>query len=256
MIDNEEQETEQIPVKNVVDDYGQYHVENPFEMCSILKSLIPKPEVVTAYYDDTLENFILTSIVAVDAKKRTFILDVSSDEKRNAQFAKSKRVTCKTRCNNVRVDFSINNFKSVKYKGDKAFSCDLPQNILYLQRRNYYRMEIPLGDKLICQTTTNNDTNSMSLTLADISSGGIGVNELDTTKSFSLFGLYRNCEIDLGVMGVIKFDLELRNQRLLKLKDNTEVLRLGYRFTDLKTPDNAKIQRYIHNIDMRKKQSK
>ena len=182
-------------------------------------------------------------------------MDISSDLKRNELFLKSKRVTCKTKCKNVQVEFSIKELKKIKYNNEDAFQCDLPQNILYLQRRDYYRMVIPKGDKIICQVSGSNGKDSITLSLADISSGGIGVNETNLSKSFNLLELYHHCDIDLGEMGTITFDLELRNKRILKLNNN-EVLRLGYKFVNLQTPDNAKIQRYIHNVDMRKKQTK
>ena len=255
MIENSNQEITDAQSSDAVDDYGQYHIENPFEMCSILKSLITKPDVITAYYDESMKNFILTSVISVDTKKRNFIMDISSDLKRNEQFVKSTRVICKTKCNNVQVEFSVKELKPIKYNNEDAFLCNLPQNILYLQRRDFYRMDIPVGDKLICRVS-GNGKNSMILNLADISSGGVGVNESDLSKSFTLFELYHHCEIDLGETGTITFDLELRNKRTIRSKKNTEILRLGYKFVDLQTPDNAKIQRYIHSVDMRKKQSK
>jgi len=255
MVDNN-QDTILTPSQNTVDDYGHYHVENPLEMCSILKGLITKHDVITAYYDDSMENFILTSVISVDTKKRNFILDISSDLQRNEQFSKSSRVICKTKCNNVQVEFSIISLKTIKLNNGDAFLCDLPPNILYLQRRDSYRLDIPKGDKINCLIPENNAKNSQSLNLADISSGGIGVNEPNKTTSYELFERSYHCEIDLGEIGSITFDLELRNKRNITLKNNSEVLRLGYKFIDLQTPDNAKIQRYIHSVDIRKKQSK
>jgi len=254
-MDNTNQDINNIPPINTVDDYGQYHVENPFEMCSILKSLSIKPDVITAYYDGSMQEFILTSVISVDTKKRLFFLDISSDLSRNKLILDSERITCKTKCKNVQVEFSIKKITSTKYNNEDAFQCELPQNILYLQRRDYYRMDIPLGDKLSCRVLAIAGQNKILLNLADISSGGIGINETDLSRSFELFELYRHCEIDLGEMGAINFDLELRNKRIIKV-NNKDVLRLGYKFIDLQTPDNAKIQRYIHSVDMRKKQSK
>ncbi len=254
MADNSNPELNQTPINDSVDDYGQYHVDKHFEMCSILKSLIVKPDVITAYYDATMNNFILTSVISVDVIKRNFILDCGSDEKRNSLVVNNDRLTCKTKCNNVRVEFSIREIKLIKVNGEEAFLCDLPKNILYLQRRDFYRMAIPLGDKLVCKINSGNNTRR-SLTLADISSGGIGLNDTNLSTSHELFERANHCEIDLGEIGNIAFDIELRSKKVIKI-NNKEVLRLGYKFIDLQTPDNAKIQRYIHSIDMRKKQSK
>jgi len=249
---NQKPDQEQQHSKTAIDDYGQYHVENPFEMCSILKGLMTKPDVITAYYDIGMTHFILTSVISVNTKNRTFILDISSDAERNDTFAKSERITCKTKCNNVLVEFTIRKLKAIKYNDEYAFLCDLPNNILYLQRRDFYRMEIPRGDKIKCRI--QGETND--LVLSDISSGGIGLNEPNLSLTHDLFERWHHCEIDLGEIGTISFDLELRNKQTVKIKNNKEVIRLGYKFLDLSTPDNAKIQRYIHNIDMRKKQSK
>ncbi len=255
MIENSNPEINQAQIKDAVDEYGQYHVENQFEMCSILKSLIIKPDVITAYYDNSMNNFILTSVISVDVIKKTFILDCSSDEKRNSLVVNSERVTCKTKCNNVRVEFSVRKLKPITLNNERAFLCELPNNILYLQRREYYRMAIPLGDKIECRIKGLDNNTRRLLTLADMSSGGIGLNDPDISTSHELFELAPHCEIDLGEIGSISFDLELRSKEIINLS-NKEVLRLGYKFIDLQTPDNAKIQRYIHSIDMRKKQSK
>ncbi|MFV2059643.1 MAG: flagellar brake protein [Gammaproteobacteria bacterium] len=254
-MDNSNQKMGHEQLNNTVDDYGQFHVENPFEMCSILKSLIIKPDVITAYYDGKMEDFILTSVIAVDTKKRTFILDFSSDLKKNELLIQSNRITCKTKCKNVQVEFSLNKISAIKYNNEDAFCCELPSNILHLQRRDFYRMAIPLGDKLVCTVAASNGHNRKLLTLADISSGGVGLNETDLSNDFELFDTFRHCEIDLGEVGAITFDIELRNKRIIKTNNN-DILRLGYKFIDLQTPENAKIQRYIHSVDMRKKQSK
>ncbi len=243
-------------IKDVVDDYGQYHVDNPLEMCSILKSLMRKPDIITAYYDEAMQNFVLTSVLAVDTKKRNFILDISSDETRNNIFLNSNRVTCKTKCKNVRVEFSIRDLKATKFNNENAFLCSLPQNILYLQRREFYRMDIPLGDKISCRILGSHGNPSKSISVADISSGGIGLNEPNKATSYELFEQAHHCEIDFGELGSINFAMELRSIKEIKLSNNSEVRRLGYKFIDLHTPDNAIIQRYIHSMDIRKKQSK
>jgi c-di-GMP-binding flagellar brake protein YcgR len=254
-MENSNQEITHEQSKNAVDDYGQFHIENPFEIGSILKKLIIKPDVITAYYDQHMEDFVLTSVIAVDTKKRNFILDISSDLNRNKLILESNRITCKTKCKNVQVEFSIKKITAIKYNDEDAFICEFPSNILYLQRRDFYRMNIPLGDKITCRIPACDGQASMLLNLADISSGGIGVNENNLSKSFELFELFRHCEIDLGEMGTITFDLELRNKRIIKT-NNKDTMRLGYKFIDLQTTENAKIQRYIHNVDMRKKQTR
>ncbi|VAW95301.1 hypothetical protein MNBD_GAMMA22-29 [hydrothermal vent metagenome] len=256
MVENNSIEINSPQSTDVVDDYGQYHVDNQLEMCSILKSLMLKPDVITAYYDDTMQNFILTSVLAVDTKKRNFILDISSDETRNNIFVNSNRVICKTKCKNVRVEFSIMDLKATKLNDENAFLCPLPQNILYLQRREFYRAAIPLGDKISCRILGSQSNPSKSLTLSDISSGGIGLNEPNKSTSYELFEQSKQCEIDFGELGTINFAIELRSIKNIKLNNNSEVKRLGYKFVDLHTPDNAIIQRYIHSIDIRKKQSK
>ncbi len=248
-------ELNQSQIKDVVDD-SDHHVDNPLEMCSILKSLMLKPDVITAYYDETMQNFVLTSVLAVDTKKRNFILDISPDETKNDLFLKSNRVTCKTKCKSVRVEFSIRDLKATKFNNENVFLCSLPQNILYLQRREFYRMDIPLSDKVSCRILGSHGNPSKSISVADISSDGIGLNEPDKSTSYELFEQANHCEINFGELGSINFAMELRSIKKIKLNNNHEVRRLGYKFIDLHTPDNAIIQRYIHSIDIRKKQSK
>jgi len=246
MIDSSDQAT----ANDVVDNYDQYHSDNPFEICSILKGLIVKPDVVTAYYDSTMENFILTSVIDVNVKKKTFILDISSDLERNQLVLLSDKLVCKTKCKNIQVEFTLGKIKSITHNGSEAFLCNVPNTILYLQRRDFYRLTIPLGDKISCKIP-----GSSSIELVDISTGGIGINQKDLSISHELFECSYRCEIDFGEIGIITFGIELKSKRKIKLHNNTDAIKLGYKFIDLQTPDNAKIQRYIHSVDVRKKQS-
>lgn len=240
---------------STVDDYGKFHINDIFEMCSILKDLCKKPEVITAFYDNQQNEFILTSILSVDVKNKSFLLEGSTEQQRNLAVTNSKKLICKAKQNNVRVEFSITKFKLIRHDDEDAFICHMPDNILYLQRREFYRSNIPLGDKLKCRLNLGAGE-SYLLDIFDISCGGIGLIDAKINNNYALFDIYHSCEIDFGEIGSITFDIEVRNIFNTTTDTKKDAIKLGFAFIDATSNASALIQRYILSVDLRKKQSK
>ena len=89
------------------------------------------------------KNTLLTSVIMVDQKKGTVILDTSPSEKLNKMCTTLRRVQFSTVFNGIRVAFSGEKITRTKYKGYDVFLMDFPNSLFWFDRRGSYRVRIP-----------------------------------------------------------------------------------------------------------------
>ena len=119
-----------------------------------------------------------------------------------------------------------------------------------LQRREYYRMAIPVSAPVKCTlSAVDGDTSAaVQLNVLDISCGGIAV--LTPPEMFSPeLGNHYACTIQLPGIPPLRMKVQARNGFMVKLATGKPMQRNGFAFVNL--PENmlAAIQRYIMNVE-------
>lgn len=233
-------------------DYGQYQITSLLEKAEILTNLSKKPEMITAYFPGS-NDFILTSVLEVDPKKQTFILDSSNDEQSNRRVLQSEQLLCVTSQDKVKIQFTVNNMRAEIYKGESAFCCPLPQKMLRLQRREYYRLTAPVASPLKCFLTLE-DGSAREIEIVDISTGGVGIVDYGVDMELEPHMVFHQCTIEFPEHGTVTTDIEIRNTYLVTLENGQSAKRAGCTFINLSSAMRAIIQRYVHALDRQRHQ--
>ncbi len=227
-----------------IDDNFRIHSE--IDIIYILRGVMQHKSLITLYFNSR-HSFILTSILAVDIKKKEIIVDYGADTQPSQQILQAEKLTFVTSQNKVKIEFSCNKIRKISYEGKDAYAVKLPASLVRMQRRNHFRITTPITKPLICVIPIPSDETSANaeITLLDISCGGIAVIDHHPIISFDPDCVFKDCQISLPDIGIITATIKVQNTYEVTLRNNLTCKRAGCEFVALPTKMEAMIQRYI-----------
>lgn len=228
-------------------DNSKYLIRSKTEIVHVLRAIMQKTELVTAYFNQGKE-FVLTSILEVDAEEDSVLLDYGANEAANRKIAESPKIIFVTTQDKVRVQFAANRMEKTSYSGRDAFRIRLPDLLLKLQRREYYRLSTPVAHPLKC-IIPKPDGSRVEVNIVDISVGGIGVICYDPSISLESGQKYEGCRIALPEIGTVVTSIHICSVFEVTLKTGSVTMRSGCQFVDIPGSMQAMIQRYIIKLD-------
>lgn len=229
------------------DDVSRYLVESKKEVAFILRSIAQKGEGLTAHFNQG-NDFILTSIIEVDTDNDEVILDYGANESLDRRILDARKIVFITAQDKVRIQFTVSHIEKTSYEGDPAFKIDLPESLIKLQRREYYRLSTPITKPLIC-TFPLEEGKKVDLAIADISIGGIGVINPPSNFKFEIGAKYQGCYFVLPEIGTIVATMQIRNAFEITMKNGSRTMRAGCMFVNLPGTMESMIQRYIIKLE-------
>ena len=229
------------------DEASRFTVSWKTEIIFILRAVMEKTELVTAHFNQG-QDFILSSIIHVDSNRDLVFLDLGANEAQNQKILGSGKVIFVTAHDKVKVQFVSDKIEKALYGGRGVLKIALPKSLINLQRREFYRVTTPIAHPLKCVVLMS-DRSKVTVTVVDISIGGIGV--VLPPEGFEVEpGLkFRECHIDLPEIGELLAELEIRNVFEIVLKNGSKTKRAGCQFANLSAHMQSMIQRYIIKVE-------
>lgn len=228
-------------------DDGKFRVDSRVEIVYILRALMKSNALVTAYFDGGRE-FVVTAVLQVDNDDGFVILDSGSNRELNERLLQGREVSIVSSQDGVRVQFTSDRATAVSFEGRLAFRLPLPDAIIKLQRREYYRLATPVVHPLRCEIAAPGGKR-FELALADISLGGVCLVGQPAGFSFEPGVTLEDCRIDLPEVGAIRAGLCVRNSYVVTLKNGVTSHRTGCEFVKLGSQQEAMVQRYIIRLE-------
>lgn len=238
------------------DDYSKYLLHSRSEILAVLRTLIQKGSMITVYFDHG-RSFLLTSVIALSDDNRRFILDIGSDSEMNRKALLADKLIFTTVVDKVKVQFSLDKLSATQSGGRPALLAKVPEQLLRLQRREFFRLSTPVANPLKLSTTiTRADASVLpiELPLMDISGGGVGLTasaeQLDLLKRDDTLS---DCKIMLPDEGLLVATIRVRSQVEVTTRSGARFFRIGCEFIDLPPSRMTLIQRYITRVERERK---
>jgi c-di-GMP-binding flagellar brake protein YcgR len=228
-------------------DNGKYRIASRVEIVAILRDLLKAGELVTAYFDGGRE-FVVTAVLEVDAEHGFAVLDCGADPQLNRRLLASGQISATASQHGVRIQFKAGPIQAINVEGRSAFRVPIPESLVKLQRREYYRMPTPLMRPVKCELAAG-DGERAHVVIADISVGGVCLIGEPPGVSLELGQTLAGCRILLPDMGAVTTDLVVRNSYTVTLKNGAVSRRTGCEFVRLGAQQEAMVQRYIMKLD-------
>lgn len=223
----------------------RFYVSSRMEILSLLNDLIHRRETVSVNFNGGRE-FILTTLL--EARPDALVFDVGSDHRANARLAQAKGSVFVARPEGVRVQFAGRQASRFSWGGSDAFRIPLPEKAVRMQRRESYRIPMPIANPLTLSFFAESNPERMILPIHDLSVGGMGLTvkgmnwaEAGQTLTQAHFRLPHREAVECA--GIVRHLTQLSEGR------HGPSLRLGFSFSDLPRAIEVAIQRYIIEIE-------
>jgi len=231
----------------------QYLVHNIKEIIQILTDLSKNKSMLKVSFNHGADE-CLTTIIAIDVKNHAVHLDIGLDDGFNSRLLASHHVVF-SKDEGVRIKWTSAHISVVTLKDGKAMKIALPQKLLRLQRREFFRLATPIVNPVPCQIPITDEANPevvriLELTLADVSLGGIGVIAPDPLDQALVVGAsFNKCKISFPDVGETNLTLQVRNITSISLKEGLTKHRVGLQFIEPSRGNEGLINRYTHNLE-------
>jgi len=161
----------------------------------------------------------------------------------------------------VEVVFDTIRLAKIQYQGVSAFSVPIPASILWMERRELYRLKLPVAKSSYCQLTLK-DQGPINLKLYDISLGGFSMladskKVSDLSKNPDLMVLYtsfEHCKLILADTGEYTVSFEIRNKYIINPDNLNRMEKIGCKFTRITPALENAVQRYMQQIERETRQ--
>jgi c-di-GMP-binding flagellar brake protein YcgR len=234
-------------------DEEQYLVHNAKEIIQILSDISKNKSMLKVSFNHGADE-CLTTIIAVDAKNHAVHLDIGLDNAFNSRLLVNNHVIF-SKDDGIRIKWVSAHISAVTLPDGKAIKIALPQKLLRLQRREFFRLATPIVNPVPCQISIVDETNpdverTLELTLADVSLGGIATIAPDPLDSVFVIGAnFDQCKISFPDVGVTSLTLQVRNIASITTKDGVTKHRIGFQFIEPSRGNEGLINRYTYNLE-------
>lgn len=200
---------------------------------------------------------IVTSVLMVNEAKNTLILDSARGDALNQELMSGKGAEFVAQLDGVSLSFATGPVAWCKYEGLPALRIALPTSLVRLQRREHFRVPMPIANpvKCIVPLAADGDTDPIITHLVDIGCGGVAIAETGGRLGPATGRILPDCRLLLPESDTITTSLEVRNSAQIRLPNGVFQTRLGCQFVNLPNDMAAKLQRFVMDIERARRNS-
>jgi c-di-GMP-binding flagellar brake protein YcgR len=238
------------PPTDHIDPDDPHTMTAPLEIQSVLRN-VKLGRALVHLHVPGMASSMITTILDVDSKQDLLIFDSSADAHMNQQIQRARKLICQASVERIQVKFVCPAAKPCEFEGKPAFATTFPAALSYLQRRDYFRIDTPVANPVMCRITVieNKKPRVVTLPLADISAGGVGLYDEMQLPDHSMGTVYKDCQITLPDVGLLKVDLRIKHVVEQTLPNGKARFRLGCEFERPSGPMLNLVQRYVSRLE-------
>ncbi len=236
--------------------HEQCILTNSREILGHLRTLQKKHTFATLYLDAGRE-FFLSTVLAVDEEKSRIFIDPPRLPEQIQHALSASQITLSTVVDQIKIQFRLGALELETRNDYPVFSCALPERMLRLQRRDFFRIETPHHPPVRCKLAkidADGHTLTFDFPLHDISGGGMCLTGgVEYAEQFTLGELFADCRLDIPGESVTSVNLRVKEVSRVETTNGEPMLRLGCEFVNLPGTRLALIERYITRLERAQK---
>ena len=223
---------------------SKFQIRSPKEIQLTLNAIVQKKSFTIVYFDNE-QRFLKTLLLA--ATEDGIWLDVGPSEEDNVHILHSNSITFVTMHQGAKVQFVCRHPQMATYASLPAFFFPLPDHILRLQRRDYFRLSISPDAPLKCiiPPIPLKSEKPDEITILDISVGGIALICREHNVKLEAGKIYPDCRIELPGIGTLLASIQVRNLFDTSLPNGGVAKHAGCEFVQLDGKMSMLLQRYV-----------
>jgi flagellar brake protein len=202
---------------------------------------------------------IVTTVLGVNEVKNTVILDSASNDVLNQELISGpdKRTEFIAQLDGVTISFATGPVELCTYDKLPALRIALPKSLIRLQRREHFRVQLPIANPVKCILPSVSADNPEPITahIVDIGGGGVAITDADGRLGTETRRILHNCKLLLSESNTITTTMEVRNSAQIRLHNGAFQTRLGCMFIDFPQDMVSRLQRFIMDIERARRDS-
>ncbi|MBI1890783.1 MAG: flagellar brake protein [Burkholderiales bacterium] len=227
----------------------RYFLLGRMEIINVLNELIYRRELVTVYFSGGRDVLVTTLL---EARPEALIFDLSGDVSANNRIHSSPTCVFVARMNGIRVQFSCSQVNRFMWGGGEAFWAPLPEKIVRLQRRESYRILLPIAKPLMVKLYGEGHAVLGEWPAHDLSVGGLGFNAIGEPP-LTPGQIVSRLHLPLMKQKHITCAAVVRHVTQIAEKFEGAQFRVGLSFDNLPGAMGVTIQRHIIKIELERR---
>lgn len=228
-------------------DVEKYFLHSKGEIVQKLRLLAKSKSSISGFFNHG-NNFFLTAVVDVLRDKNILVLDISPDPALNEKIVNADNIVFKTKHLGVTAQFKAQSIQTAKFHGQHLFACAIPDDLIWVQRREHFRVRVPLSSNALFQIKADQG-DITEYRIIDVSGGGIAIADEAYALKVEAGDELNNVDLFFDNELSCTTDLIVQNTLPLYFDKPTEGQRIGCHFNGLRTDFSAELQRYINQLD-------
>lgn len=228
-----------------MNDDSRFLVHNKKEVSQVMGDLARWRTEINARCGATGKG-VITRVISVDQVQGVVYLDFGFDEVTGRALIDSDQVIFST-TTGLRVQWSSARLQVVRLPDGPAFRIGLPMDLVRVQRREYYRLMMPMVNPVLCRIPLSDGV--AALAMADISAGGISVMLQEEHAELVPNTEFVNCRFDLSEVGETNLGLKVKWCAPMVSRNGGSRMRLGLEYIAPSRGNQALIQRYMVKLE-------
>lgn len=213
---------------------ARYAVHSRTEILFLLRAIQKRKLLVNLDLPGSRQ-IVVTSVLAVNDGNNTLILDVARGDALNHELLSGKGAEFITQLDGVTISFATGPVTLCDYQKLPALRIALPKSVIRLQRREHFRVPMPIANpvKCILPPLADDDREPITAHLVDLSCGGAALADTTGRLGTETGRMLTGCRLLLPDTPVIHTTLEVRNSAQIRLHNGAFQTRLGCKFINL-----------------------
>ncbi|MBU0752799.1 MAG: flagellar brake protein [Gammaproteobacteria bacterium] len=218
------------------------------EIVFYLHQLISDGDRISVMFNEGRDT-LLTVLLDVDEAGNRLIFDWGGSEDGNRRFLRSERNIFVASPHGIRNQFVTGPAREVSYRKRRAFAVALPDKYIRLQRREFFRLVLPMMRRPPCRVLLGppGEEQEHLFSVIDIGVGGVGLESSVTSLPLEIGQILPGAIIDLKGPSVLRLDLEVRYLGQLT-RGIHQVGHIGCRFARLSPAQEHELQKFITQV--------
>lgn len=222
-------------------------VTSTLGITSLLRALMMQ-KILVHMRLDRHDQAIITTVLDVNPEQEHIIVDAAEDATFNERLTRTGTIHFDAQVDKVRVQFSTSQARSQLFEDRNALCLPYPDALRRLQRRNHFRIDIPVSMPLFCDVSVKGGP-ALRLPVKDISAGGVALLDPGEAVTDENGDVLRRCSLELTDVGTVVTNLKIKRISKKTQSDSGAVRVIACEFDHLSAPGNIMVQNYIGRLD-------
>jgi flagellar brake protein len=235
-----------------IQDLSPYQIGSRREILALLRTIINRKQSVRMLVDGVAEA-IVTALLEIRENDNTLLIDYIPQAlaSHRQDIINSHNISFETVLDHIRILFFSTGIEEATRDGLSVYRLSIPSSVIRLQRREFYRVTTPATAPLRCsiQIPHAEGEYTATLTLQNVSGGGIGLIDEHGEVDCTVGRIYHNCRIYLPGNTIITTALQIKNAYDHVGASGKKSRRIGCLFIDLPKPMMAAVHRFITKLE-------